>query len=402
MKKILLLLSCFLATWCGVQAASSSGKINSATYNASNSTISVNYTTNYASRAKLGLMSMQKGNSIYDPLSPTSLNVANVYNFSSTQSVKVDATWEECQFYVYLYLNGSNTPSCSGMSVNVTAHGRINSIAVSGNKATANYSMWHGSTYYSSLRIEKYNNKTKKYEPINKLSLSNPNTTKNVSLGTLEIGKYRCVLCTKEKELANKEFEIPTPPRHTGEIKLVEYVPNNRSVTVDYTLNNANKNPTVFIRDHWYNTIVGSMAVTNSSATKTIKFENVQLKDNYRYDVVLADNGEELYVKNLSTTAVDSDGPAYANNQITNLWYDRSSNKINVDFCLKRSGATVGFRLLSTKSGRWYSGGSWYCPQNCGSYFINVPNETGNVLYIVVLTVNGAEDGATKQIVISR
>ena len=396
------MLSCCLATWCGVQAASPSGKINSATYNASNSTISVNYTTNYASRAKLGLMSMQKGNSIYDPLSPTSLNVANVYNFSSTQSVKVDATWEECQFYVYLYLNGSNTPSCSGMPVNVTAHGRINSIAVSGNKATANYSMWHGSTYYSSLRIEKYNKNTKKYEQINKLSLSNPNTTKNVSLGTLEIGKYRCVLCTKEKELAYKEFEITPPLPATGEIKLVEYVPNNRSVTVDYTLKNAKNNPTVFIRDHWYDTVVSSVKVTNSSTTKTIKLENVQLKDNYRYDVVLADNGEELYVKNLSTTAVDSDGPAYTNNQITNLWYDRSTNKINVDFQLKRSGATVGFRLLSTKSGSWYNGGSWYCPQNCGSYFINVPNETGNVLYIVVLTVNGTEDGATKQIVISR
>ena len=396
------MLSCCLATWCGVQAASPSGKINSATYNASNSTISVNYTTNYASRAKLGLMSMQKGNSIYDPLSPTSLNVANVYNFSSTQSVKVDATWEECQFYVYLYLNGSNTPSCSGMPVNVTAHGRINSIAVSGNKATANYSMWHGSTYYSSLRIEKYNKNTKKYEQINKLSLSNPNTTKNVSLGTLEIGKYRCVLCTKEKELAYKEFEITPPLPATGEIKLVEYVPNNRSVTVDYTLKNAKNNPTVFIRDHWYDTVVSSVKVTNSSTTKTIKLENVQLKDNYRYDVVLADNGEELYVKNLSTTAVDSDGPAYTNNQITNLWYDRSTNKINVDFQLKRSGVTVGFRLLSTKSGRWYEGGSWYCPQNSGGYFINVPNETGNVLYIVVLTINGTEDGATKQIVISR
>ena len=140
MKKFLLLLSCFLATWCSVQAANP--QITSATYNESTRHFYVSYTTNYASRANLGLMSMQKGNSIYDPLSPTSLNVANVYNFSSTQSVKVDATWEECQFYVYLYLNGSNTPSCSGMSVNVTAHGRINSITVSGNKATANYSMW--------------------------------------------------------------------------------------------------------------------------------------------------------------------------------------------------------------------------------------------------------------------
>ena len=187
-----------------------------------------------------------------------------------------------------------------------------------------------------------------------------------------------------------------------GDIQKVAYTPGSKTVSVDYTLKYAQNHPTIKIRDHWYNTIIKSVEVTNSRETKNIKLENVQLKDDYRYDVVLVENGKDLSVKNLSTTAVDSDGPAYASNQITNLWYDSSTNKINVDFQLKRSGATVGFRLLSTKSGSWYDGGSWYCPQNCGSYFINVPNETGNVLYIVVLTINGAEDGATKQIVVSR
>lgn len=185
-----------------------------------------------------------------------------------------------------------------------------------------------------------------------------------------------------------------------GEIQKVAYTPTSNTVSVDYTLKFA-QNPTIKIRDYWNNTIIKSVAVTNSSSAKNIKL-NVKLKDDYRYDIVLVENGKDLSVKNLSTVAVDSDGPAYTNNQITNLWYDSSTNKINVDFQLKKSGVTVGFKLLSTKSGSWYDGGSWYCPQNSGSYFINVPNETGNVLYVVVLTINGTEDGASKQVVVSR
>ena len=129
MKKILLLLSCFFATWCSVQAATPTGKINSASYNASNSTISANFTTNYVSSAKLGLMSIAQGNSIYNPLCPKTFSVPNVYGYSSSTTLNVDPTLPEGMVVLFLYVNGSSNP-CYSVNLNVTAKGSIKNVAV--------------------------------------------------------------------------------------------------------------------------------------------------------------------------------------------------------------------------------------------------------------------------------
>ncbi len=264
MKKILLLLSCFLATWCSVQAASPSGKINSASYNASNSTISANFTTNYASKAKLGLMSTSKGNSMYSPLSPQTYSVPNRYGYTSSSTLNVDPTLEECQFYVFLYLNGSSSP-CSAQQVNVIAKGSIKNVAVSHENETftVNYSMQHGSTYYSSIRIYDDAGTTELYKENIKKTDSNPNTNvntyRNASLSysslnsKLEGGKYyRCRLYTNEKKLAEYRFYWPELPDGGGNggtpttvwysgIKKITPMGNNK-IKVDFTVKDAGVN----------------------------------------------------------------------------------------------------------------------------------------------------------------
>lgn len=405
MKKILLLLSCFLATWCSVQAASD-GKITSATYNESNSTISVNYTTNYASSAKLGLMSMQKGNSVYDPLSPTSLNVANISNYSASTPVKVDPAWEECQFYVFLYLNGSTYP-CASMPVNVTAKGSINSFspAQSNKKLTVNYSMQHGSTYYSSIKIYKGT------KFVTKIDLSNPNssTNKNITFdysSILEEGiEYTYTLYSKEKPLNSCTYKIPIVPVPVvkGEIKDAVYTPSNNTIDVDYTLENA-KSANINIYNASGKLIKNGGTIANSSSVKRITIENVSFENGYYAEIsAISSDGKKVTIRKfISTVAVDVVSPAYTDNEIRNMWYDRSTNRIYVDFNLKTSGVTVGLKLLSTKSGAgWSSGPSWYDMQSYGTAYVGVPSESGSVLYIVVLTVNG-KGVASKQIVISR
>ena len=412
MKKILLFLSCFLTTWCGVQsalAASSNepGQITSATYNDKDSKIYVNYTTHNVSKAKLGLMSMQKGNSVYDPLSPTYPNVANVPNYSSTEPVKVDPTWEEGLFYVYLYVNGSSIPCSSSSSVNVTAKGSINSFspAQSNKKLTVNYSMQHGSTYYSSIKIYKGT------KFVTKIDLSNPNssTNKNITFdysSILEEGiEYTYTLYSKEKPLNSCTYKIPIVPVPVvkGEIKDAVYTPSNNTIDVDYTLKNA-KSANINIYNASGKLIKNGGTIANSSSVKRITIENVSFENGYYAEIsAISSDGKKVTIRKfISTVAVDVVSPAYADNEIRNMWYDRSTNRIYVDFNLKTSGVTVGLSLLSTKSGAgWKSGPSWYDMQSYGTTYIDVPSESGCVLYIVVLTVNG-EGVASKQIVISR
>lgn len=243
MKKTLLLLSCFLATWCSVQAATPSGRITSATYNANSSRINVNYTTSYASRVHLGLLSIHQGNSIASPISPKTISVPNVYSYSSSTSLEVNDTLEACKFVACFYVNDYNpyNPTFC-MDVNVTAKGVIKNVTPNTNNKTltVNYGMQHGSSYYSSLRIYDESGKNLFYTKRIRETINEPNpntkvnTYRNYSFSyssfadRLVPGKtYTCKLYTNEHFLY--EYKFTMPPKKTDPI--VEWVSKIKSIT---------------------------------------------------------------------------------------------------------------------------------------------------------------------------
>lgn len=253
MKKILLLLSCFLATWCSVQAATPSGRITSATYDANSSRINVKYTTSYTSSVKLGLLSIHQGNSMAYPISPKTISTPNTYSYSSSTSLEVNDTLEECKFVVLFYINGSDPyhPSFA-KDVNVTAKGVIKDVKVNtDNKTlTVNYGMQHGSSYYSSLRIYDESGKNLLYTKRirEKINESNPNTKvnnyRNYSFSyssfadKLIPGKtYTCKLYTNEHFLYEYKFTMPIiPPAKTYANMIPKLTPMGSRLKIDFTL----------------------------------------------------------------------------------------------------------------------------------------------------------------------
>ena len=254
MKKFLLFLSCFLITWCSLQAATPSGKITSATYNASSSTINVNYTASYASRVHFGLLSIHQGNSIDSPISRKTISVPNVYSYSSSTSLEVNDTLEACKFVVCFYVNDYNSynPTCC-MDVNVTAKGVINNVTPNtDNKTlTVNYGMQHGSSYYSSLRIYDENGKILCNKRIREtINESNPNTNVNTYRNhsfsyssfadKLVPGKtYTCKLYTNEKLLSVYKFTMPSERIYGNSITLT---PANNKLKIRFTLRDTGVN----------------------------------------------------------------------------------------------------------------------------------------------------------------
>ena len=106
MKKILLLLSCFLATWCGVQAQTAQpyGIINDASYDADNSQINAHFTSRNAYKVEMGYISQHAG-SLENPLYKKALGVID--GATSWATIDVDPNLEEGLYQVLLYLNGS-------------------------------------------------------------------------------------------------------------------------------------------------------------------------------------------------------------------------------------------------------------------------------------------------------
>lgn len=400
MKKILLLLSCFLATWCSSVQAQTVAYINSASYDADNSQINAYFTSRNAYKIELGFIS-QHGGSMSSPLYKKSFGVID--GATSWATIDVDPNFEEGLYQVLLYVNGSSSVS-GNQPVNVTAKGIINSVNVSGSNATANYKLWHGIRSNSTMKVFKKNTNTL----LKTINLSNPNTaknsTKNVSLGTYGDGEYTCVLYTNGRELHRKDFRIKIEiPPVEGEIKLATYTPQFNTLTVEYILKNA-ASANLTICDGSGREIKNCGTITNSSSTRKITIENVQYVSEGYYAKISATPSKgqsKTFTKFISMAGGDGNGPAYANDEIRNMWYDSSTGKINVDFNLKTSGVNVQLRVVDTRSGGWITGRTWYCPQNCGSDFISVPSYNGTVMYVVMLFVNGSP-AASKQIMVSR
>ena len=410
MKKILLLLSCFLATWCGVQAATPEGKINSASYDATNSQINAYFTSRNAYKVEMGYISQHAG-TLEKPLYKKSLGVID--GATSLATIDVDPNFEAGLYVVLLYMNDSKSPNGGTQTVNVTARGSIKGFSPNLNNTTltVNYCILHSSPTYTYLKVYDGNTLVRNFRVSNSF-----NGNYKFDSSSLTPGKtYYFRLFNNDKPLTDKiPYTIPLP---TGKISDVAYSPSDRNITVDYVLKYDRK-PTLNIYDHWTGSLVMSgIIIPNSSSTKRINIKNIQLKDAYRYDVVICDNGVRTNItKNLSTTAVDTDGPTYNSTEIVDMGYNRSTNKIYVDFQLKSNsymtnpdGAKVEIRMMSTKQGTSMSDngkylitdGAWYIRQSSGRGYVTVPQESGNVLYIVFLYVND-EIAASKQIVVSR
>lgn len=427
MKKFLLLLSCCLSTWFGAQAASPTGRINSATYNADNSTIDAYFTSRDANKVELGLISQHAG-SITSPLCKKSFGAINGATHLAT--LDVDPKFEEGLFQVLLYLNGSSYPSGS-QQVNVTAKGRIKSPKVdpANMTFTVEYCMQHASEYYSSLRIFNDARTKQLYRENLKKKYSDPNPNTNVNSYTnyslsysdlvrdvkpVEGQYYWCRLYVNENKYEEIRFMWPRPVETTkGKVELAVYEPQFQTITVDYKLEDA-INPKINIYDGSNRIVKGDVRISNSKSTQTVTIEDVQRSVSGYYVQISATNniGQQWTSNKLFISNVASDDRVIKD-EIKNMWYDRSSGKINVDFNLERSGAYVQLKVLDTRNGysklcqydsscSWICGRTWYCPQNCGSDYIQVPSyNSGTVLYVVQLWVNGAVK-ATKQIAVSR
>ncbi len=331
MKKILLLLSCCLATWCSVQAgtkastsssemssaesrtmmlnsamaapSNASGSISSLTYNSSNSTITFKYKTTNASSVSLNFLSIQKGG-VINP-QPITLSPSNGY--SSTKTISIDPNWTESEFRLYLYVNGSvageisngKVYPCYEAKVTITALGSIGSIPVSGNNVSVNYTMQHGSIY-SSLRVYKKNSngtetlvkRINLSDPNSKINTSNTNinTYRNVSFGKLEEGEYICKLYSNEKVLATKSFEVGN--WYDG-LKLSKV---GNSIKVDFTLSQTGVNVGIVLYD------------MKTYTTKNVNLGTWSEHSGTIYIDVPPTNGPVTYVATLIKNGVSANG----------------------------------------------------------------------------------------------
>ena len=274
MKKLLLLLSCCLATWCSVQAgakysASSSevsgmfqeasasnlvlsspaaatssgpGQITSFSYKEKESKICITYKTNNATSASVNLLF---GGRVVNS-SPISIPVSN-YG-TRTAEIPLGYDWQEGMYVVLLYVNGSvkgqissgSVGPCYSVNVNVKAYGNIKTVTADpdAKKLTVKYSLQHGSTTNSSMRI--YKGTTL----LHSQTISNPNTSVNTYkdysfsyssfADKLVPGKtYTCKLYTNEKLLSVYKFTMPSERIYGNAITLT---PANNKLKIDFTV----------------------------------------------------------------------------------------------------------------------------------------------------------------------
>ncbi len=382
MKKILLLLSCFLATWCSVQAAS--GSITSATYNASNSTFNVSYTSSGANSVYMDVICMRTG-----PVSRVTLNSG-----SASKTINLPITSRDGEYDLVLYVNG--TP-CYDKKVTVSKYGHLDKVtASSAGVVTINYTMLHAETdNYPSKSYLKIGN-----------ARHNITNVKNGSYAwglNLKPGTYTCGIYVDDKCLNTCEFEVPKPkviviPDPTGEINDVAYTAYNNTFVVDYTLKDAS-NPTISIYDDYTGQKIYNANITNSSTSKRIEIKNLSVENNKKYRFVISakkSDGKiwstEKYIT-LQIVAPDND-------EITNVEYLRSSDRLKVDFRVKNSGQNVRVRVL-TSSGRTAFSNIWNSAPTTGTLYVDAPSGYGSVIYVVLLEANN-RTVASKQIVISK
>ena len=347
MKKFLLLLSCFLATWCSVQAANP--QITSATYNESTSQFYVNCTS---------------GNNLYiDVICMKTGPVLSKVNINTYKTIDLPITSRPGEYDLVLYANG--TP-CHDKKVTVTQYGHINNITnISTSSVTVNYSMFHAETdnypknSYLKIGDAKYYIKNVKNGSLKWTGLNLPT------------GKNTCKIYVDGVCKHTIDFIVTPPPTPYGHINNV-YNISTKSVTVNYTMRNA-------------------------------KTSNSYLKiGNYTHDITNVENGSYPWSLNLTpgqyTCEIYVDGERKHTYPFTVHSSDMvkltpMGNRLKIDFTLSSTGVNVKFRVhtYSLSGGKGESKEVVYgiCDKYEGTYEVSVPYYTGYVGYAVELIKNG-------------
>ena len=408
MKKFLLLLSCFLATWCSVQAGlkssasssemlnsayaygQSSGQIKSASYDKNSNTMFVTYSLSGASSAKLRLLQTRTGFVVGEYSLSVNAN-STTFRVYTKSDIKHYDRYEYIDEGLYVLLLVVDGKECANMNVTITASGKINSFSPSldNKKLTVNYTIEHASTYSRTLRIE--GSDFREYLPY-------PNTTNSYTFDSSKLtpGKtYTFKLYSGDNLLDTKKYTMPVP---TGGL-VVSYNPDNRySFTVDYNLKYARK-PTLCLYGQGGN-LIKSMAISNSSKNKNLTINNWVEPNNY-YTVGICENG----VKTSIQQPLDTHVVTGTNNSITGITYEKGIDRILVQFSIKNPGANVAFRLISTRTGKWYDHIYGRCDQTSSNRYIDLPSDDngyhGSIIYVVLLMVND-QIVDSKQIMIAR
>ena len=303
MKKFLLLLSCFLITWCSVQAANPTGKITSATYNTSSSTFKVSYTSN------------SSDNSVWMISHDTGPVGSRVKLGSSPATVSLPITARDGEYNLIFYVNGS---TCDQKTVTVTKYGHINSVAASStSKVTVNYSMFHAKSdnfpEKSYLRIVGVNNTTHEIS-----NVKNGSYTWN-NLKLTEGKTYTCEIWVDDKKFDSRTFTVP---KKYGKINNV-YDISTSSVTVNYTMRNAETSSNSYLKIGSY-----KRCITNVE-NGIYKWTGLKLTEGQTYTC-------EIYVDGIRKHTYTFTVPKLVSGKINNV-YDISRNSVTVNYTLRNA-----------------------------------------------------------------
>ena len=414
MKKTLLLLSCCLATWCSVHAGlkssasssevvsartnvtmlnstmaaygQSSGQITSASYDANNNTMFVRYSLSGASSAKLRLLQTRTGRIVNEyslSVNATSTTIRVYTRAYTNDELYVD----EGQYVLLLVVDGNVR---SNMNIQITAKGKINSFSPSldNKKLTVSYTIEHASTYSRTLRIE--GSDFREYLPY-------PNTTNSYTFDSSKLtpGKtYTFKLYSGDNLLNTMKYTMPMP---AGELASVSYDPDEDqySFFANYKLKYA-RNPEICIYDNGGKKLLKRVAISNSSTNTRFKVENVVEPNNY-YQVCICENGNKLTpLMQLSTHIV-----APRATKIDEIRFE-NGNRFWLKFSVQNAGVNIGFKLISTNTGKSYDYNWGYCTQSQSDYYLYLPSSDCRPGIYVVLLMENNQIKDSKQIYINK
>ena len=358
MKKFLLFLSCFLTTWCSVQAANP--QINSVTYNESSSTFSVSYTSN------------SSNNSVWMISQATGPVGSRVTLGSSPATVDLPITARDGEYNLILYVNGS---PCYQKSVTVTKYGHIDKISnISTSKVTVNYSMFHSKSdnfpEKSYLRIVGVANTTREISNVKNGSYTW--TGLNLKAGNT----YTCEIWVDDKKFDSRTFTVQKKKKKEGYINKFTGI-STSSVTVDYTMKSAETNNCYLKIDNKTYYITNGVNVNKKCTGLNLIEDKTYICDMYvdgkKFD------SRSFTVPNPWSSKIVSITPM-------------GTGRIKIAFTIRQTGVKVGFRVTTYSGNKgetnYYDYGRY--DQHEGTYEVSVPRYTGQVVYAVELFVNGS------------
>ena len=278
MKKFLLFLSCFLITWCSLQAATPSGKITSATYNASSSTFNVSCTASNSNNVYMDVICMKTG-----PV----VSKVKLSTYSST-TINLPITSRDGEYDLVLYVNG--TP-CYDKKVTVSKYGHIDNVTnISTSSVTVEYNMFHAETdnypKNSYLKIG-----SAKYYIKNVKNGSYTWTGLNLTAGQT----YTCEIYVDGERKDTYEFTVPEPPTEVwySGLKLAK---EGNSIKVDFTLRDTGVNVRIVLYD------------LKTYTTKNVDLGTWSEHTGTTYIGITPPNGPATYVATLIVNGVSVDG----------------------------------------------------------------------------------------------